>query len=73
MCNFADEIRFIETVRKERRVPRTPLCPSKDSCSQLVRENLATQPVLRSRWVLVDGKLELRWSEDRDEPLRFAA
>jgi hypothetical protein len=73
MRNYADEILFIETVRKERRVPRTPLCPSNDSGSQLERENLATRPILRSRWVWVDGKLELRWSDDRDEPLRCAA
>jgi hypothetical protein len=73
MRNYADEILFIETVRKERCVLRKPLSPSKDSCSQLARENLATRPILRSGWVLVDGKLELRWSEDRDEPLRCAA
>jgi hypothetical protein len=70
MRNYADEILFIEIARAERRTPQTTILPSKDTCAHI---DEAKRPRLRARWVWVDGKLELRWSDDWDEPLRGAA
>jgi hypothetical protein len=73
MRNYADEILFIEIARTERCARRTTIPASNDNCSQPERAKCAPRPVIRARWVLVDGKLELRWSDDCDEPLRCAA
>ncbi len=73
MRNYADEILFIETVRTRRSVQRTALSASSDSGSQPKRVKGTVRPNLKCRWVLVDEKLELLWSDDREEPLRCAA
>ena len=73
MRNYADEILFVETARTERCAPRTSILASNDNCSQPERAKCTPRPLLRAQWVLVDGKLELRWSDDREEPLRCAA
>jgi hypothetical protein len=73
MRNYADEIHFIETVRTRRCVPRTTLSTSSDSSSQAEEVKGTIRRKLKCRWVLVDEKLELVWSEDREEPLRWAA
>ena len=73
MRNYADEILFIEKLRAERCVPQTTIFPTNDNCSQPEKTMPATRPVLRSHWVLVDGKLELVWRDECDEPLRCAA
>jgi hypothetical protein len=70
MRNYADEILFIETARTERFVP---ILASSETCSHTENANHPARPLLRAQWVLVDGKLELRWSDDREEPLRCAA
>lgn len=73
MRNCADETLFIETARTKRCAPRTSILASNDHCSQPEGAQCAPRPLLRAEWVLVDGKLELRWSDDREEPLRCAA
>ena len=73
MRNNADEILFIETARRERFLPRTSILASSETCSHTENANHPARPLLRAQWVLVDGKLELRWSDDREEPLRCAA
>jgi hypothetical protein len=73
MRNYADEILFIETARTKRCAPQTSILASNHNCSQPGGEKCAPRPLLRARWVLLDGKLELRWSDDREEPLRCAA
>lgn len=73
MRNYADEILFIKTARTERFVPRTSILASSETCSRAEKANHPARPLLRAQWVLVDGKLELRWSDDREEPLRCAA
>lgn len=73
MCNYADEILFIETARTKRCAPQTSILASNHNCSQPEGEKCAPRPLLRAQWVLLDGKLELRWSDDREEPLRCAA
>jgi hypothetical protein len=73
MRNYADEILFIEIARAERRTPQTTILPSNDTCAHIDEAKRPMCPGLGARWVLVDGKLELRWSDDWDEPLRCAA
>ena len=73
MRNYADEILFIETARTERCAPRASILASNDHCSEPERAKWAARPLLRAQWVVVDGKLEPRWSDDREEPLRCAA
>jgi hypothetical protein len=73
MRNHADEIIFIESVGTRRCVPRSALSTLSDSSSQPEKLEGTLGPTLRSRWVLVDGKLKLCWSDDREEPLRCAA
>jgi hypothetical protein len=73
MRNDADEILFIETARTKRCASQTSILASNDNCSEREGEKRAPRPLLRAQWVLLDGKLELRWSDDREEPLRCAA
>jgi hypothetical protein len=73
MRNYADEILFIETARTKRCAPRISILASNDTCSRPEGAKSAPRPLLRAQWVLVDGKLELHWSDDREEPLRCAA
>ncbi len=73
MRNYADEILFIVIARAERCAPQTTILPSHDTCAHIDEAKRPICPGLRARWVLVDGKLELRWSDDWDEPLRCAA
>jgi hypothetical protein len=70
MRNYADEILLIKTARTE---PRTSILTSSETCPHAEKANYPARPLLRAQWVLVDGKLELRWSDDREEPLRCAA
>ena len=73
MPNHADEILFIERARMERCVPPTTIFPTNDSRPEPETTKPATRPVLRSHWVLVDGKLDLVWWDEPEEPLRCAA
>jgi hypothetical protein len=73
MRNHADEILFIERARMERCVPFTTVSPTNDSHPETAKTKPATRPVLRSHWVLVDGRLQLVWWDEREEPLRCAA
>jgi hypothetical protein len=73
MRNYADEILFIETARTRQCVPRTTLSTLADSRSQPEKVKSAVRRNLKCRWVLVDEKLVLLWTNDLEEPLRCAA
>jgi hypothetical protein len=73
MRNYDDELLFIETARAEQRIQRSQPITSNHRFSQSGNSTSTGRPVLRARWVLVDEKLQLIWSEDHEEPLRRVA
>jgi hypothetical protein len=73
MRNHADEILFIENVRKHRNPDTGKILIFGDAESQSNSPKGDSTLGLRSCWVLVDGKLKLIWSGDEDEPLRRVA
>jgi hypothetical protein len=72
MRNHADEMLFIGTERKQPH-REGKVFAFGDARSQSSTPKCASTRGLRSRWVMVDGKLELIWSGDEGEPLRRIA
>jgi len=73
MRNYADELLTMVAVWTEPRIRRSQSSTDTRACRQPVESKQAVRPVVRARWILVDGTLQLIWSEAHEEPLRCAA
>jgi hypothetical protein len=73
MRNHADEVLFIEILRKQGRAKPGEVLVLGDKCQQTRVRTQAFFPKLRARWVLVDGKLSLIWSNEEEEAWRRVA
>ena len=73
MRNHAEEVLFIEVSRKQSRAKTGEILVLCDQCPRASVRMPADRPGLRARWVLVDGKLRLIWSNEEDEAGRRVA
>ena len=73
MRNHAEEMLFIEVTRKRSRAETGEILVLGDKYSRASVRMPAGRPGLGARWVLVDGKLRLIWSNEEDEVGRRVA
>jgi hypothetical protein len=73
MRNHAEEMLFIEVTRKQSRAETGEILVLGDKYSRASVRMPAGRPGLGARWVLVDGKLRLIWSNEEDEEGRRVA
>ena len=73
MRNHADEMLFIELSRKQGRAETGEILVLGDQRPRACVRKPTSFPRLRARWVLVDGKLRLIWSNEEDEVRRRVA